>query len=59
MLVLSRKVNETIHIGNDIVITIRRVRGKTVAVAIDAPRLVSVMRGELREAANQIKESQE
>lgn len=59
MLILSRKIGEKIHIGNDITIEIRRMRGKTVAVAVDAPRLISVMRGELREAANQTKESQE
>jgi carbon storage regulator CsrA len=46
MLVLSRKAEETIHIGDDVVITIVRIKGQTVKVGIDAPREVRVRRGE-------------
>lgn len=47
MLVLTRKTTETIRIGNDITITILRVKGQTVRVGIEAPRDVRVIRGEL------------
>ena len=52
MLVLSRKTNEKIRIGNDITITIVRVHGKTVVVGIDAPKDLAITRIEKeREAA--------
>jgi len=47
MLVLTRKHNETLHIGSDIVITIVRVRGDAVRIGIQAPKEIGVMRGEL------------
>lgn len=51
MLVLSRKIGEKIHVGNDITIEVRRVAGNRVTLAVDAPRDVRILRGELREAA--------
>lgn len=51
MLVLSRKIGEKIHVGNDITIEVRRVAGNRVTLAVDAPRNVRILRGELREAA--------
>ena len=47
MLVLTRKADEQILIGDDIKITLVRVRGNSVRIGIDAPRDVRVMRGEL------------
>jgi carbon storage regulator len=47
MLVLARKKNEVIRIGNDIVITVLDVRGSTVRLGFDAPRDVTILRGEL------------
>ncbi len=47
MLVLTRKVGQTIRIGDDIVVKVLRL-GKTVcAIGIDAPYDVPVLRGEL------------
>lgn len=51
MLVLSRKIGEKIHVGNDITIEVRRVAGNRVTLAVEAPRNVRILRGELREAA--------
>jgi carbon storage regulator len=51
MLVLSRKIGEKIHVGNDITIEVRRVAGNRVTLAVEAPRQVRILRGELREAA--------
>lgn len=47
MLVLTRKLQEKIQIGNQITITVLRVKGNTVRVGIEAPRDVRVVRGEL------------
>lgn len=47
MLVLSRKINERIVIGDDIVLTINKVNGCRVAIGIEAPRKVGIRRGEL------------
>jgi len=47
MLVLTRKLQEKIQIGNEITITILRVKGNTVRVGIEAPRDVRVVRAEL------------
>ena len=47
MLVLTRKVDEEIVIGNDIVVKIVRVKGGSIRVGIEAPRNVRVMRAEL------------
>ncbi|MGI9328997.1 MAG: carbon storage regulator, partial [Pseudomonadales bacterium] len=51
MLVLSRKVGERIHIGNDIFIEVRRLAGSRVTLAVNAPKNVRILRGELMEAA--------
>jgi carbon storage regulator CsrA len=47
MLVLTRKTREQIQIGENVVITILRVKGQTVRVGIEAPRDVRVLRSEL------------
>jgi carbon storage regulator len=53
MLVLSRRVGESIVIGDSVTVTVLEVRGDVVRVGIDAPRSVSVHRVELlRELAD-------
>jgi carbon storage regulator CsrA len=47
MLVLTRKQQEKIRIGDDIVITVLRMKGKYVRLGIEAPSNVQVLRGEL------------
>ena len=47
MLVLTRKLQQQIKIGEQITVTILRVKGQTVRVGIEAPRDVRVIRGEL------------
>lgn len=47
MLVLSRKPNEEILIGENIKITVLKVKGNTVRIGIEAPQSVKVKRGEL------------
>lgn len=47
MLVLSRKINERILIGEDVVITLVRTGIDKVRLGIDAPRGVRIVREEL------------
>ena len=47
MLVLTRKLNEQILIGDDIKVTLTRVTGNTVRLGIEAPKDVRIVRGEL------------
>ena len=47
MLVLTRKHQEQIQIGDNVTITILKVKGRTVRLGIEAPRDVRVIRGEL------------
>jgi len=50
MLVLTRKVDDAIRIGNDIVITIISIDKKNVRIGIDAPEDVMILREELARA---------
>ncbi|MEX2093246.1 MAG: carbon storage regulator [Pirellulales bacterium] len=47
MLVLTRKYQEKIRIGEHITITVLKMKGKTVRLGIEAPVEVPVIRGEL------------
>ena len=51
MLVLSRKVGERIHIGHDVFVEVRRIAGSRVTLAVNAPKSVRILRGELVETA--------
>jgi carbon storage regulator len=47
MLVLTRKQGEQIRIGDDVVVTVVRTKGKAVRLGIQAPAHVPVLRGEI------------
>ena len=47
MLVLTRRANQSIIIGNDIVVTVLEISGDQVRLGITAPRSVSVHREEV------------
>ncbi len=53
MLVLSRRKDETIMIGDSVEITVVDIRGDTVRLGITAPRTVSVHRKEIYNAIQQ------
>ncbi len=47
MLVLSRRLGERIHIGDDVVITVVRIGPLSVRIGIEAPKDVHILRGEI------------
>jgi carbon storage regulator len=50
MLILSRRINEKVLIGDDISISIIEIRGDQVRVGIDAPKKIKVFRQEVFDA---------
>lgn len=53
MLTLTRKVGESIKIGNDIEIVVKEIRRNQVRIGIIAPREVPVFREEVLESAQE------
>jgi len=51
MLVLSRRKNDSIIIGDDVTVTIVDCDGDKVRIGIDAPKNIRVLRKELMETA--------
>lgn len=49
MLVLTRKADQKIRIGKDIIITILKVQGEQVSIGIEAPKKLPIVREELLE----------
>ena len=49
MLVLTRKVDERIHIGDDIVVNVIEIDRGNVRLGFEAPRQVSILRSEIYE----------
>ena len=57
MLVLSRKVGEKLVIGDGVYLTVQRVAGNRVSLAIEAPQNVKIVRGELERFVNAVNDS--
>lgn len=56
MLVLSRKQNERIRVGDSVIVTVVRVSGDKVRIGIEAPADVRVLRDELHPAISPVLE---
>jgi carbon storage regulator len=53
MLILTRRVGETLNIGDDITVTVLGVKGNQVRIGVKAPAEVSVDREEVRQRKDQ------
>ncbi|WP_410679534.1 carbon storage regulator CsrA [Avibacterium paragallinarum] len=58
MLILTRKVGESLLIGDEISITILSVRGNQIKVGVNAPKEVSVYREEIFQRIREAKDEQ-
>lgn len=62
MLILTRRVGETVVIGNDVDVTVLGVKGNQVRLGVKAPREVSVHREEIykriKDEAHPVEEAQ-
>ena len=56
MLILTRKVGESLLIGDDVSITILNIRGNQVKIGVQAPKDVSVHREETYQRIHQTKD---
>ena len=52
MLILTRRVNETLNIGNEITVTVLGVKGYQVRLGVNAPKDIAVHREEIFERIN-------
>ena len=58
MLILTRRVGETVMIGNDVTVTVLGVKGNQVRVGVNAPRDVAVHREEIFERIRREEQAQ-
>ncbi|WP_392552101.1 carbon storage regulator CsrA [Orbus wheelerorum] len=58
MLILTRRVGETLIIGDDVVITVLGVKGNQVRIGINAPKDVSIHREEIYNRIHQNQDDQ-
>ncbi len=59
MLILTRRVGETLMIGDDITVTVLSVKGNQVRIGVNAPKKVAVHREEIYQRIQREKRGQD
>ena len=58
MLILTRRVGETLMIGDDVAVTVLGVKGNQVRIGVEAPKEIAVHREEIYERIMREKQGQ-